>query len=62
MDERQQHAADKDKMNTTNIGAKMRHLFFRHRADNNHGTTRQMTFPAMLSTIELQRLVAAMVD
>lgn len=50
-------------MNTMNIGANMRHpLSPCHRVDAKSRMNRNISFPAMLSTIELQRLVAAMID
>jgi|GEM_PF-2877490 len=50
-------------MNTTKIGAHTRHTLSPcHRVDAKTRMSRNISFPAMLSTIELQRLVAEMVD
>lgn len=56
-------AAHKDKMNYTNTGAAKRHMISPRKVPaSNAPMARHSTFPAMLSTIELRRLVAAMVD
>ena len=56
-------AAHKEKMNSIDTGASRRHAISLHKsAAGNESRARHMAFPAMLSTIELRRLVATMVD
>lgn len=56
-------AARKDKMNFKNTGDAKRHIISPRKAAAGQQTMeRHMTFSAMLSTIELRRLVAEMVD
>lgn len=50
-------------MNSINTGAAKRHTISpRKNPAGNESMARPMTFSTMLSTIELRRLVAAMVD
>ncbi len=49
-------------MNYKNIGAHQRQKLSLRYAGNNNRMARQFALPAMLSQLELRRLVAAMVD